>query len=139
MYRLNRFLFTNVCLQLCFLEKEKRNSWNLSQFENENTFRKRTTFIWKWKHLSKKSCIYLKMKTPFQKDLGQSSVTANHSSPTSVYYSCSSTIITLILAPNHSFSCNETLDSPWCCDPIFVPTQLKFSTSPLVQYIVESV
>ena len=49
-----------------------------------------------------------------------------------LYYSCSSTIITLILAPNHSFSCNETLDSPWCCDPIFVPTQLKFSTSPLV-------
>ena len=47
-------LFTNVCLQLCFLEKEKRNSWNLSQFENENTFRKRTKF-WKWQHLPKKN------------------------------------------------------------------------------------
>ena len=44
----------------------KKISQNLSHFENENTFRKRTTF-WKWIHFSKKNHI-LKMKTPFEKE-----------------------------------------------------------------------
>ena len=40
-----------------------QNSQNLSHFENENTFRKRTTF-WKWKLIPKR---ILKMKTCFRK------------------------------------------------------------------------
>ena len=44
-----------------FGKKKKKYSWNLSHFENENTFRKRTTF-WKWK-LSLKPI--LKIKTYF--------------------------------------------------------------------------
>ena len=48
-----------------FFGKRKKTSRNLSHFENENTFRKRTTFeneskknhIWKWKHLPKKNLI----------------------------------------------------------------------------------
>ena len=37
--------FTNFCLQLHFLEKgKKKHPQNLSHFENENTFQKRTTF-----------------------------------------------------------------------------------------------
>ena len=35
---------TDFCLQLCFSEKGKKHSRNLSHFENENTFQKRTTF-----------------------------------------------------------------------------------------------
>ena len=35
---------TDFCLRLRFSEKGKKNSQNLSHFENENTFRKRTTF-----------------------------------------------------------------------------------------------
>jgi hypothetical protein len=37
---------TDFCLQLCFSEKGKATLKNLSHFENESTFRKRTTF-WK--------------------------------------------------------------------------------------------
>ena len=44
---------TDFCLQIfvyscVFRKKEKQRSQNLSYFENESTFRKRTTF-WKWK------------------------------------------------------------------------------------------
>ena len=39
--------------------KKIKNQWSLSHFENENTFRKRTTF-WKWKLIPKP---ILKMKT----------------------------------------------------------------------------
>ena len=46
------------CTDLCFLEKGKNRSQNLSHFENENTFRRRTTF-WKQKLISKP---ILKMK-----------------------------------------------------------------------------
>ena len=54
-----------LCLQLCFLERWKKASQNLSFFkkelhiENECTSWKRTTF-WKWTHILKKNYI-LKM------------------------------------------------------------------------------
>ena len=46
-----------------FLKNEKKNSQNLSHFENENTFRKRTTF-WKWKPILTR---ILKKKASFWK------------------------------------------------------------------------
>ena len=49
----------DFCLQLCFLEKGKEFLQNLLHFENENTFRNRTTFS-KWKLIPNP---ILKMKT----------------------------------------------------------------------------
>ena len=65
------FVYIFFVYNCVFRKKEKKNSQNLSHFENENTFlkrkwntfRKRITF-WEWKFIPK--CI-LKMKTRFWK------------------------------------------------------------------------
>ena len=79
-------LLTNVCLQLCFSEKGKKQSWNLSHFEIESAFQKEPHFenesflqmfvyncvfwkkekktimkpftFWKWKHISKRTTFW---------------------------------------------------------------------------------
>ena len=61
---------TDFVYNCVFQKKEKQHSQNLLHFENESTFRKRTTF-WKWKLIPKPNienenmCLE-KLKTPFK-------------------------------------------------------------------------